>query len=594
MRTVLTTLTVLMVLAIMGIGAPGSAYSEEPDTAVRLAVIADVKGFDPVISDDLYSNTAASQVYEGLTQYSYLERPFKVVPNLAEALPEVSEDGLVLTFKLKKSVRFMDDPCFKATGGKGRELVAEDFIYSWKRLADPRKHSSGWWIFENRIQGLDDFRNTAQAAEKTDYSVAVSGLQAPDKHTLVVTLTGPYPQFLYVLSMTFASAVPREAVETYDKEFLNHPVGTGPYLVKEWIRNSRIVFERNPNFRKEVYPSVGEPGDKEAGLLDDAGKVVPLTDRVEMHIVVEDQPRWLKLLKGQFDVGGIPKDNYDAAIDKETNTLKKRLARKGLILAKSVEPDATYTAFNMEDPILGKNALLRRAISLGYNTKRRINLFYNGRAIPAQTPIPPGLFGYDKTRVNPWARYDPEEAKKLLAEAGFPNGEGLPEFVYENMADSTSRQFGEMFTREMSRIGIKMKINANTWPEFSQKLRTKRAQIFGVAWSADYPDPENFLQLLYGPNESPSPNSANYKNPEYDKLYEQMKNMPDGPERLAVIDKMVKILWDDCPWIMGVHRQRFALQHSWMRNYKYHAIGKGFYKYYRVDAALRAEKRKKL
>jgi ABC-type transport system substrate-binding protein len=559
------------------------------ENVLRVAITADVKGLDPMLSDDFYTNTAAKQVYEGLLQYAYLERPVKLVPCLAAEMPAVSPDGLTYTFKLRKGVRFADDPCFTATGGKGRELTAEDFVFSWKRLADKSLHSPGWWVFDGRIVGLDEFRKASEEAKQgVDYSMAVPGLQAPDPHTLVVRLKAPYPQLLYVLGMTFTFAIPREAVEVYGKEFLNHPVGTGPFIVKEWVRNNRILFERNPNFHGEAYPSVGAPGDQEAGLLADAGKPVPFVDRVEFNIVVEDQPRWLKLLKGDLDYGGIPKDNFDAAIDRATRELRQELATKGMRLLKSPEMDTTMTAFNMEDPVLGKNKLLRRAMAMGYDNARRIELFYNGRAIAAESPLPPEMFGYDAARKNPWGR-DLEKAKATLAQAGYPNGEGLPEFTYEAMADTTSRQFAEMFQREMAKLGIKVKPNTNTWPEFNAKLRSKRGQIFGYAWRADYPDPENFLQLLYGPNEAPGPNASNFKDKQYDELYLKMKSMPDGPDRGKLIDQMIAIFHEQMPWVLGVHRTGYFLVHKWLANYKPHPIGHDAYKYYKVDPAAREE-----
>ncbi|MBI3890274.1 MAG: ABC transporter substrate-binding protein, partial [Candidatus Wallbacteria bacterium] len=543
------------------------------DTTLHLASQADVKGFDPVISDDLYSNTAASQVYEGLMQYAYLERPYRVIPNLSDGMPVISPDGLTYTFKIKKGVKFADDPCFKATNGKGRDLTAEDLIYSWKRLADNKLHSSGWWIFDKHIKGLNEFYEASKGTGPTDYAMKVDGLQATDPNTLVVKLTETYPQFLYVLSMVFSSAVAREAVDAYTKEFLNHPVGTGAYVVKEWIRGSKIVFEKNPSYRGDTFPTTAEPGDKEAGLLDDAGKPCPFADRVELNIVTEDQPLWLRLMKGEFDAGGIPKDNFATAIDAKSGGLRPALLEKGLTLTKTPEPDITMTAFNMEDPILGKNAKLRKAMAFAYNNPRRIDLFYTGRALAAQSLLPPGIFGYDEKRKDPWGEYNVEKAKAMLADAGYPDGRGLPEFVSEEMADTTARQFGEMFQREMAKIGIKIKCNSNTWPEFNAKMRTKRAQIFGYAWSADYPDPENFLQLLYGPNEAPGPNSSNYKNPKYDELYNKMKNMADGPDRKKLIDEMIALFYEDAPWIMGVHRVRYGLIHKWLKNYKYHPIG---------------------
>jgi ABC-type transport system substrate-binding protein len=552
----------------------------------RAAFGVKIKTLDPIGAGDLYSHIVISQIYEGLLQYDYLARPYKLIPCLAEDMPEVSPDGLIYTFKIKKGVRFQDDPCFKATGGKGRELVAEDFVYSFKRLADIKNRAEGWWTLDGMIKGLNEFREHSKKSKVTDYSLPVEGLEAPDERTLRITLTRPYPQFLYVLAMSFTMAVPREAVEEYGEEIISHPVGTGPFMLKSWRRGSKLILVRNPNFREEYYPTEGEEGDEEAGLLVDAGKRLPFLERIEFPIIIEDQPYWLNFMKGNLDVAGIPKDSFEQAINPNME-LRPEMVKKGIILTKTPLPDVTYIGFNMEDSLVGKNKLLRQAMSLAYNVKEVIKLFYNGRAIPAQGPIPPDIPGYDPELVNPYRQYNLERARELLAKAGYPNGEGLPPLVYENAStDTTARQMAEFFVKQMAKIGIKIKVNNNTWPQFLEKIKTKSAQVFGLAWIADYPDAENFLQLFYGPNQAPGPNNTNFNHPEYNKLYEKVKYMADSPERRKLIKEMVAILIEECPWIFGTHRIGFGLRYAWVKNRKPHHFSHSL-KYTSIDSELR-------
>jgi ABC-type transport system substrate-binding protein len=586
----------LMVLSLGVLGLTHCTSKEDAQYAnyVHEAVIANVKDLDPAVSGDLYSGLVMAQMYEGLLQYAYLDRPTHVEPALADGMPQISKDGLTYTFKIKKGVLFHDDACFKETQGKGRELEAADFIYSWKRTADPRIHSDMFWIFDGKVKGMTEWREQAIKEENNvDYSRPIAGVSAPDKYTLVVKLLKPYPQFLYVLTMTGSMAVPHEAVEMYGPEFQNHPVGTGPYIFKSWVRNAQIILDRNPNYRQEFYPDHGEPEDKTTGRLDDAGKRLPLNDGVVFTETVEDQPRWLNFRKGIYDWISIPKDNFDSSINKDRE-LKGELKDQGITLTKWVDPDTTFEAFNMDDPILGKNKLLRQAMSIALDSGELIDKFYNGRAIPAQGPIPPTLVGYDAKRVDPYRQYNVERAKELLKKAGYPNGEGLPEFTYETYSGAGIRQMVEYFQQKEALIGVKVRINMNTWPELNDKTRTRKAQLFGMAWSADYPDAENYLQLFYSKNASPGPNNSNYNNPVFDKLFEKASVMPDGPERNKIYQKLVDIVVEECPYVFEVHRRPFVLTHGWFKNYKRNFIILNYIKYYRIDQAAKAELKKKL
>lgn len=558
------------------------------ENTLNVALSANVKGLDPIYSSDLYSNSVNGQLYDTLFEYQYLKRPLELQPLLAEAMPTVTDNGLTYTIKIKKGVKFHDSEAFQ--GGKGRDLVASDFIYSWKRLADPANNSDGFWIFDGKIKGFNEWRDKMAKAGGA-FDDPIEGLQAPDDSTLVIKLKEPYFQLLYVLAMVYAAPVPKEAVAKYGKEFLNHPVGTGPFVIGNWIRNNRIEVTKNPTWHGQTYPTEGESGDQEAGLLKDAGKSLPFLDKIVFQEITEDQPRWLNFMKGNLDVIGIPKDNFDSAI--KEGKIRPELEGKGFSLYVTQEPDVTYTSFNLNDPVL-KNSNVRKAMALAGDTKTLIDKFYNGRAIPAQTPVPPGVDGYDPNFKNPYREQNLEKAKEFLAKAGFPGGKGLPEFEYATTSSATARQMAEFFQQNMAQIGVKIKIVSSSWPQFQEKLKTRKAQIWGIAWSADYPDAENFLQLLFGPNSSPGPNNANFKNEKYDALYRQAKLLPPGEQRTQLYKQMNAIFVEEMPWIPETHRLGYRIRHSWLANYKPHAIVNNDYKYFRVDGQKRAEEKTKL
>jgi oligopeptide transport system substrate-binding protein len=549
---------------------------------------AKIKGLDPAFADDLYAGKEVTRIYEGLLQYHYLKRPFELIPALAEEMPKISADGKTYTFKIKKGVVFQDDAAFTATQGKGRELVAQDFIYSFKRLADSKLNSPMWWLFDGKIAGLNAWREAGVKAGKSDYDLPVEGLNALDSHTLEIKLASRSYQFIYALAMPAASAVAREVVEKYGAEFLNHPVGTGAFKLGEYNPSSKIVYEKSPSFRKEFYPSEGEAADKDAGLLADAGKQLPLVDKIVLSIFTESQPQWLNFMQGKLDVTAIPKDNFSQAIDPATKGLAPDLAKKGIVLQKSPSLDITHTSFNMTDPVLGKNnKYLRQAISMAYDTDKYIELFYNGRAVNAQGPIPPGLAGYDEKYQNPYKQFNVAKAKELLAKAGYPEGKGLAPLEYLSLADSTTRQSTDFFQQQLAQLGITLKVQTFSWPEFQQSLKNKKGQMWSFAWGADYPDAENFLQLFYSKNGPPGPNDSSYNNPEFDRLYEKSLTMKDTPERTALYKKMSAMVVEDSPWVMGAHRLIFSLVHTWMKNYKYHEFDHGMSKYYRIDPSLK-------
>jgi len=587
----------LLLLAQFLLFVPGGCRNAEVQTSGEMVFYGEtsrIRGFDPAKTGDVASAQAASKVYEGLLQYAYLDRPYRVVPLLAESMPEVSEDGLTYTFRIRRGIYFQDDPCFVETDGKGRELAAEDFIYTIKRVADVKTESSGYWAYNDRIVGLDAFREASMQSEETDYAMEVEGLQAPDPYTLEITLTRPYPQLLWILTMHYAFAMPHEAVDYYGQEIVNHPVGTGPYVLHSWRRNYRIEFVRNPKWeetgRVERYPSSGEPEDEEAGLLEDAGRPIPFIDRIVQFVVGDPATQWLKFLAGEFESSGIARDNWDVVIN-DARELSEDLKRKGIRLYKRPTMTIYYIGFNMVDPIVGENKKLRQAMTCAFNTEEWIT-FHNQRVIRPRGPIPEGVAGYSDQP--PRFPFDLQRARRLMEEAGYPEGidprtgRRLKLTLELGSAESPEiRQQAELFADFMDAIGIVIELSYNNWPTFLDKMDRRQAQMFSLGWVADYPDAENFLQLFYGPNSSPGPNHANYQNDAFDALYEKVRVMHHSPERTRLYRRMAEIVVEDCSWIFTSQVLSFGLHHSWIQNYKPHDFPYGMVKYYKVDVAKR-------
>jgi len=548
-----------------------------------------IQGFDPAKAGDVASSTAISRIYEGLLEYAYLDRPYRVQPLLAAAMPEVSADGLTYTFKIRRGIYFQDDACF--LGGKGRELTAEDFVYSVKRIADLKNASSGYWTFNSRVVGLDEFRTVTAGEAPTDYAAPVEGLCAPDKYTLQIRLKEPYPQLLWVLAMQYAFAVPHEAVEFYGSDFVNHPVGTGPYILAKWKNNYRIEFVRNPKWaetgRIETYPSTGTEADRAAGLLDDAGKQVPFIDRIVQYVVDDAATQWMMFLAGQFSYSAISRDNWDAVITPGRDLVEK-LKGHGVQLLSSPTLNLYYIGFNMDDPVVGKNKKLRQALSCAFDPELLVQ-YYNGRVTPIYGPLPDPLAGF-KPQPTDYS-HNTEKAKQLLVEAGYPGGidpatgRRLELTMELGGATSDVRQGVDLMAGMFDQIGIVLKASYNNWPAFLDKMDRRQAQLFELGWVADYPDAENFLQLFYSANASPGPNHANYTSPEFDKLYEQMRTLLLGPEKDRLCEQMADITIEDCPWIFMYQPMDFAVIHGWLKNYSLHDFPYGMAKYRRVDNA---------
>ncbi len=582
-------LLLLLNLVVLSGCKPASLSGSHAKESVYYSPAARIKGFDPVLTGDVASILAMSKVYEGLFQYAYLERPYRLIPLLAEAMPQVSGDGLTYTIAIRKNIHFQHNPCFTATSGRGRELTAADFVYSIKRLADQKNMSSGFWTLRDRIVGLDDFREASKNAGLELYDLDVPGLRALDRYTLQIHLKRPFPQLLWILAMHYTYAVPHEAVMYYGNDFLNHPVGTGPFQLVAWQRNYRREYVRNPawnpNGRAEYYPTQSSDADRQAGLLTDAGQPLPFIDRVVQFVVADGSTQWMMFLAGQFGQSAVSRDNWDAVIT-ASNVLSRELRQRGIRLHTTPTLDVFYIGFNMDDPVVGANKKLRQAMHCAFDGAAW-EKFYNYRVKAASGPVPTPLTG-SRQGLGAYG-FDPNRARRLLSEAGYPQGKdpatGRRLELMLEVADADSpelRQSTDLFIAFMADIGLHVKASYNNRPAFFDKISRRQAQMFRLSWIADYPDAENFLQLFYSKNSSPGSNRANYSRPAYDRLYEKARRLQDNPERDALYTRMADMVIEDCPWIFLHQPMAYTLSHPWVTNVKPHAFPYGMLKYLNI------------
>lgn len=569
-------------------GAKSEDESEEMVLYVSLQV--KIRGMDPMSMRDVYSMSVASQMYETLFQYHYLKRPYEIVPMLADGMPDISEDRCTYVIKIKKGIYFQDDECFER--GKGRELKAEDFVYSIKRIANIKNLSQNWSLFDDKIVGLDEFREytkTCKRREDVDYSREAEGLKAIDDYTLLIKLKRPWPQLLSTCLADLAtSAVPKEAVDHYGKDIINSPVGTGAFMLKEWNRGSFVELVRNPNFREKYYPSEGEPGDKEAGYLNDAGKRVPLADRVIWVIIEEYQPMWFLFMQGKLDVSVIPKDNFDQALTPQME-LTPEMEARGIELKKYIRPSTFWLGFNMLDPVLGNNKPLRKAISRGIDREKFIEIFFNGRDVVAHGVVALLMDSHDPN-INRYgfSKYDPNEAKELLKKAEEIHGGKIGTLrLAVPGTDTFSRQMGLFIKNQFTRIGLDLELEFSDWPTYQEKLNKRGHQIFFSGAAASIPDGIDFLQMFYSKYWAPGSNRFNYKSDKFDELYEKVEVMGSSPERVELYRQAELIALEDYPAAFINHRVSYILHHGWYKNYKPHVFQYGLAKYRRIELEKR-------
>ncbi len=620
------------------------------------------------------------QIYEPPLEYHYLQRPYTLIPLAAETLPVpvyLDEQGHTLptntpidkiafsvyTVKIQKGIQYQPHPAFARDEAGNylyhhlsaedienafelrdfprtgtRELEAGDYVYQIKRLAHPKLHSPILGLMSEYIVGLNDYaKRLAQEYEKLaavqgepaylnlhDYDF--EGVRIVDRYTYQIKVHGKYPQLLYWLAMPFFAPIPPEADKFYTQPGMKeknltldwYPVGTGPFMLTVNNPNREMILERNPNFHGQTYPTTGEPEDAAAGLLVDAGKMMPFIDKAVYKLDKESIPLWNKFLQGYYDTSGISSDSFDQAVkigaDGEA-ALTDEMRGQNIRLVTSVATSTSYLGFNMLDEVVGGDSerarKLRQAIAIAIDYEEFITIFTNGRGISAQGPIPPGIYGYREGEpgINPYVyqwrggkpqRRGIEEAKRLLSEAGYQGGidpeTGQPLILYFDspMAGPGAKPYLDWMLKQFKKLEVQLVFRNTDYNRFQEKMLKGSAQIYRWGWNADYPDPENFLFLLYGPNgkaKFKGENASNYASPEFDALFEKMKNMDNGPERQAMIDRMLAIVRRDAPWVWGLHPKAFGLLHSWYTNAKPNQIANNTLKYKRVDPELRAELR---
>ncbi len=519
-----------------------------------------------------------------------------------------------------------------------RELTAKDYVYEIKRLAHPRLHSPIFGLMSDYIVGLKEYSDTLSTAAnqqtKTQGKDAyldlnkfpLEGAQVVDSYTYQIKIKGKYPQFMYWLAMPFFAPIPWEADRFYTQQGLAeknitldwYPIGTGPYMLTNNNPNLMMVLEKNPNFHGESYPVGGTADNLKPELLADVGKPLPFINKIMFYSDKETIPRWNKFLQGYYDASGISSDSFDQAVQitgQGEATVTEAMRAKGIRLEEAVATSTYYVGFNMLDPKVGglteSARKLRQAISIAVDYEEYVSIFTNGRGIPAQGPIAPGISGhrYGKKGINPvvydWKNNRPsrkpiEAAKALLAEAGYPNGIDIktnaPLVLYFDVTARGPEDKSKLdwMSKQFQKLNIQLVIRSTDYNRFQDKIRQGNAQIFEWGWNADYPDPENFLFLLHGPQRkvgNDGENAANYDNSEYNVLFEQMKNMENSPERQEIIDQMVMILRQDAPWLWGYHPKDYALYHAWYTNVKPSRMSHNNMKYHRIDSSMREEKR---
>lgn len=565
-------------LIALGLGACGKSADQRttgkdgsPLKVYRHSMDGAPTNLDPLHAATIYANFLVLNTYDTLYSYKYLARPYELKPNLAAAMPQISDDGLSYTIRIKPGVRFINDAAF--ANGQGRELVAEDVVYSFKRHFDPANRSQGSWLWTGRIKGLDQW-----GKDGADYSQDIEGLEVVDDHTLTIHLTKPYPQLPYTLAVGFSGVVPHEAVAKYGRELSIRPVGSGPYQMLRFD-TAKAVLEANPNFRQEPVDLAAEGFDPEdhgeLGLEAIDGRSPPFIDRLEIDFITETAARWNSFTKGnEVQYTNVPVEQTDTVLEsRKPLRIKPEWADK-YHATTGVEAGFVFTSFNMDKPYLGhnddpqqnaRNRELRCAIREAMDWTARNNRFYSGIGEVFPGIVPPAAGDLYKELSSDSITRDLDSARARLETAGWTQ-DNLPTLEYGFQNSVTSRQLFEQFRGFLADIGYpssKVKpVSFATFGDYNKAIKTSQLDIIPMGWGLDYPDSENTLQLFYGPNHTPGSNNSNYSNPAFDTLFEQSAVMQPGPERDALYKQMSQMVIDDCVTISGLSRNRIYLWHK--------------------------------
>ncbi len=566
-----------LALAILVLVTACTKNSNKSDT-IEISLSGEISTLDPSACYDTICYIPVAQVYETLYEFDYLKRPYSLRPLLAEALPQVSPDGLTYTFKIKKDIPYHSSEFIP----KNRVVKSQDFINQIKRLAFMGTNSRGFWLFDGKVKGLNEWRNKVQSDLDLFFSTPVDGLSAPDDQTLVIKLISPSPQLLYALAMNFTSPIPEEAIRPANNDFSMKEVGTGAYYVTNYNSTQGADLKKFENYKSSTYPTEGDRFANEQGFLKDAGAKLPFMDNVRLVVIKEAQTDWLNFLKKKIDMINLTKDHYHVALTPE-GKLKPEIIKDQIELQASPTLIYWWIAFNLKDPIVGKNLNLRKAIAHGVNIDKYIELFTYNVAQKANSIYPPGIPGYNPSASLPY-KYDLNLAKEYMKLAGYPGGKGLPPLKYDiRGSDTRRRQMGEYIQQELRQLGITVEIQINTFPAFLEKARTGQLQFWQGGWVLDYPDAENVLQLLSSQNLPPGQNYFNFENAEYDKLFKEAREIEDGKKKFQLMARMENLVNGELPWIMQYYSRNYILSHKYLKNFMYSDIIYNNIKYLKVE-----------
>jgi len=585
-----------LALAAVLLLAASRVQSADAPRVLRAVLPSAETSFDPQFASDASSDTVISEVFDAMLEYDYLARPLKLVPRTLEAMPSSPDGGRTWLCRLKKGIRFTPDPAF---GGKPRELTAADYAYTYRRVLDPKVKSPWLWLLEGKIAGSAEAIAAAQKTGRFDYDAPMAGLEIVDRYTLRIRLNAPDYRFPFVLAIPYLGAVAREVVERYGLDLGAHPVGTGAFMLGEYKRSSRIVLVRNPGYRDDTYVPAGPvPPESQAIVAALKGRKLPLLDRVEVSVIEEAQSRWLAFRNDEIDLDAlVPPDLVgELLVD---GKLRPELAAAGIRHEAAMRPNVYWFYFNMDDPLVGgytpEKIALRRAIAMAYDAAESLRVLQKGRGVLAQSLVPPGIAGYDPDWNLGAQVYDPAAARALLDRFGYKDRDGdgyreLPDgkpLVLERWSVPTSaqREADELWAKNMAAIGIRLAIRKDKLPELRKMARLGKIPFRSDGWWADYPDAENFMQLLYGPNAGQE-NQSRFKLAEYDRLYDEARKLPDGPERTALFGKMQRLMVAYAPMRLTLHTIDDHAWHARVLNYRAHPIRSFAFRYYDVSGPV--------
>lgn len=550
-----------------------------------------ITSLDPALAADSPSQTLCAAFYDTLVQYRYAQGEYSLEPGMLAAMPEPSPDGKTFRCRLRGDLYFQDAPPFHGQDRSARKVTARDVVFSLLRLADARLNSPGYWVVRGTLDGIEKFRaRTAEFApgDLTPYDEGCAGLRVLDEQTFEIVCAKANPRLFHLLALPYCAVVSRRAREFYGPEqFAEHPCGSGAFRLHEWKRDYCIVMDRYDEFREEYYSDAEGDGEQK--------KRLPLADRITCYLVRQNVSSWLMFLQGELDYYALDGDQFQAVAD-DRMRLAPALVKRGIELLRAPQLETNYIGFHFDDPKLGKNTDLRRAVSLALDKRLRV-LHSGGRLTEAYGPVPPGIPGSLENEKGPYGEKDLVRARELLARAGYPGGidpetgKALVLSFDQTGSDTVFQQLAELMANDLSAIGIELKSNLNTRPRFQAKLASGDMQLFRYSWVADYPDAENFLQLFYSPNAGGC-NRANYRDPEYDRMYREIEFMPDSPERTEKYRAMSRYLQERCPWIFESHTMAFVVKHSWLHNYRLHDFAFNRWKYLSANDEERRNKRR--